>query len=252
MAAFALSTARALVGAPVTASIGGKATKAAVNAASRAVPAFARVEVTRRGLSGFARLGLVAASARVPQTRAFHLTAFAADEEADAAPAEGPVKLYVGNLSWGIDDASLGDIFAEYDASEMTVVTDVNSGRSRGFGFVTVANQAEADKAIASLDGVVRARARALSSRPVSSSKRHLDRQSNPDRPDARRARAPTRTRRVFPIRARAVPSPELPRPTTRPRARSRARNAPEGDDFFTRRPADRPAPPRLDASAGG
>ena len=59
MAAFALSTARALVGAPVTASIGGKATKAAVNAASRAVPAFARVEVTRRGLSGFARLGLV-------------------------------------------------------------------------------------------------------------------------------------------------------------------------------------------------
>ena len=233
MAAFALSTARALVGAPVTASIGGKATKAAVNAASRAVPAFARVEVTRRGLSGFARLGLVAASARVPQTRAFHLTAFAADEEADAAPAEGPVKLYVGNLSWGIDDASLGDIFAEYDASEMTVVTDVNSGRSRGFGFVTVANQAEADKAIASLDGVVRARARALSSRPVSSSKRHLDRQSNPDRPDARRARAPTRTRRVFQIRARAVPSPELPRPTTRPRARSRARNAPEGDDFF-------------------
>ena len=197
------------------------------------MPAFARVEVTRRGLSGFARLGLVAASARVPQTRAFHLTAFAADEEADAAPAEGPVKLYVGNLSWGIDDASLGDIFAEYDASEMTVVTDVNSGRSRGFGFVTVANQAEADKAIASLDGVVRARARALSSRPVSSSKRHLDRQSNPDRPDARRARAPTRTRRVFPIRARAVPSPELPRPTTRPRARSRARNAPEGDDFF-------------------
>ena len=99
---------------------------------------------------------------RAPDPRAFHLTAFAADEEADAAPAEGPVKLYVGNLSWGIDDASLGDIFAEYDASEMTVVTDVNSGRSRGFGFVTVANQAEADKAIASLDGVVRARARAL------------------------------------------------------------------------------------------
>ena len=89
MAAFALSTARALVGAPVAASVGGKATKAAVNAASRAVPAFARVEVTRRGLSGFARLGLVAAAARVPQTRAFHLTAFAADEEADAAPAEG-------------------------------------------------------------------------------------------------------------------------------------------------------------------
>ena len=128
-----------------------------MNAASRAVPAFARVEVTRRGLSGFARLGLVAASARVPQTRAFHLTAFAADEEADSAPAEGPVKLYVGNLSWGMDDASLGDLFGEYGASEMTVVKDNESGRSRGFGFVTLADQASADKAIAALDGVVRA-----------------------------------------------------------------------------------------------
>ena len=233
MAAFALSTARALVGAPVTASIGGKATKAAVNAASRAVPAFARVEVTRRGLSGFARLGLVAASARVPQTRAFHLTAFAADEEADAAPAEGPVKLYVGNLSWGIDDASLGDIFAEYDASEMTVVTDVNSGRSRGFGFVTVANQAEADKAIASLDGVVRARARAPLLAPFRP--RSATSIANPTPIVQTRAE---RARRLEPdacsqyVRARRT-VPELPRPTTRPRARSRARNAPEGDDFF-------------------
>lgn len=234
MAAFALSTARALVGAPVAASVGGKATKAAVNAASRAVPAFARVEVTRRGLSGFARLGLVAAAARVPQTRAFHLTAFAADEEADAAPAEGPVKLYVGNLSWGIDDASLSDLFAEYDASEMTVVTDMNSGRSRGFGFVTVANQAEADKAIAALDGVVRARARALSCRPVASAKRHLRRPSNPDRrdADARRARAPTRTRNAVPSRARrTVPRPPAPR-----HAPSRAiahPKRPQGDDRF-------------------
>jgi len=39
----------------------------------------------------------------------------------------------------------------------MTVVRDNESGRSRGFGFVTLADQASADKAIAALDGVVRA-----------------------------------------------------------------------------------------------
>ena len=66
-------------------------------------------------------------------------------------------KVYFGNLSWGMDDASLGDLFGEYDASEMTVVRDNESGRSRGFGFVTLADQASADKAIAALDGVVRA-----------------------------------------------------------------------------------------------
>ena len=54
-----------------------------------------------------------------------------------------------------MDDASLGDLFGEYDASEMTVVKDNESGRSRGFGFVTLADQASADKAIAALDGVV-------------------------------------------------------------------------------------------------
>lgn len=233
MAAFALSTARALVGAPVAASVGGKATKAAVNAASRAVPAFARVEVTRRGLSGFARLGLVAAAARVPQTRAFHLTAFAADEEADAAPAEGAVKLYVGNLSWGIDDASLSDLFAEYDASEMTVVTDVNSGRSRGFGFVTVANQAEADKAIAALDGVVRARARALlSCRPVASAKRHLP--AHPTPIVETRARADPNPRRGPITRARRT-DPRPPAPRHAPSRAIGARNAPRATIDFSR-----------------
>ena len=158
MVAFALTTARAFVGAPVaTASIGGQAGKAAVAASARAVPAFARFGVAARLGLGVQTASPVAAFARVASARAFHLTAFAADEDgAEAAPAEGPVKRYVGNLSWGIDDAALGDIFAEYDASDMAVVSDMNTGRSRGFGFVTVANQAEADKCIASLDGMVR------------------------------------------------------------------------------------------------
>lgn len=142
--------------APVAASVGGRAAKAAVPAA-KAAPAFARVSAPARHFNGLAASGVSSAFRAPIAARAFHLTAFAADEEGAEAPAEGPVKLYVGNLSWGMDDASLGDLFGEYDASEMTVVKDNESGRSRGFGFVTLADQASADKAIAELDGVVRA-----------------------------------------------------------------------------------------------
>lgn len=142
--------------APVAASVGGRAAKAAVSAA-KAAPAFARVSAPARHFNGLAASGVSSAFRAPVAARAFHLTAFAADEEGAEAPAEGPVKLYVGNLSWGMDDASLGDLFGEYDASEMTVVRDNESGRSRGFGFVTLADQASADKAIAALDGVVRA-----------------------------------------------------------------------------------------------
>jgi len=139
--------------APVAASVGGRAAKAAVSAA-KAAPAFARVSAPARHFNGLAASGISSAFRAPVAARAFHLTAFAADEEGAEAPAEGPVKLYVGNLSWGMDDASLGDLFGEYDASEMTVVRDNESGRSRGFGFVTLADQASADKAIAALDGV--------------------------------------------------------------------------------------------------
>ena len=156
MAAFTLTNARAMLTAPVAASVGGRAAKAAVSAA-KAAPAFARVSVPARHFNGLAASGISSAFRAPLAARAFHLTAFAADEEGAEAPAEGPVKLYVGNLSWGMDDASLGDLFGEYDASEMTVVRDNESGRSRGFGFVTLADQASADKAIAALDGVVRA-----------------------------------------------------------------------------------------------
>ena len=63
------------------------------------------------------------------------------------------MKLYVGNLSWGIDDAALGDIFAEYDASDMAVVSDMNTGRSRGFGFVTMSSAEEAEMVVSQLNG---------------------------------------------------------------------------------------------------
>ena len=62
-------------------------------------------------------------------------------------------KLYVGNLPWQADDDQLRDIFAEYgDVSSATVITDRDTGRSRGFGFVEM-DDAGADRALAEANG---------------------------------------------------------------------------------------------------
>ena len=46
-------------------------------------------------------------------------------------------KLFVGNLSWNVDDAQLEELFREYGEIESArVITDRDTGRSRGFGFV--------------------------------------------------------------------------------------------------------------------
>jgi len=64
------------------------------------------------------------------------------------------VKVYVGNLSFSVDDTALKDLFASYgEVSEAKVVNDKYSGRSRGFGFVTFENEEDAKKAIAEMDG---------------------------------------------------------------------------------------------------
>ena len=63
-------------------------------------------------------------------------------------------KLYVGSLSYGTDDASLKSHFAQAGNLESaTVVMDKMTGRSRGFGFVEMATDEEADKAIETLNG---------------------------------------------------------------------------------------------------
>jgi len=63
-------------------------------------------------------------------------------------------KLYVGNLSYNIDEGGLGDIFAPFGAVEsVAIVTDRETGRSRGFGFVEMANDADALAAIEALNG---------------------------------------------------------------------------------------------------
>jgi cold-inducible RNA-binding protein len=62
-------------------------------------------------------------------------------------------KLFVGGLAWGTDNAGLERAFASYGRiEEARVITDRETGRSRGFGFVTFANEEDAKKALA-LDG---------------------------------------------------------------------------------------------------
>ncbi|XAR69102.1 hypothetical protein NMG60_11000570 [Bertholletia excelsa] len=63
-------------------------------------------------------------------------------------------KVYVGNLSWGVDDLALETLFSEQGkVMEARVVYDRDSGRSRGFGFVTYSSAVEVNNAIESLDG---------------------------------------------------------------------------------------------------
>ena len=63
-------------------------------------------------------------------------------------------KIYVGNLPWSVDKGKLEDLFSPFgEISEATVISDKYSGRSKGFGFVTFADEASAQKAIAEMNG---------------------------------------------------------------------------------------------------
>jgi RNA recognition motif-containing protein len=63
-------------------------------------------------------------------------------------------KLFVGNLSWNTRDDGLYEAFAPFGAvTEATVIMDGDTGRSRGFGFVTFADEAAGDDAMSAMDG---------------------------------------------------------------------------------------------------
>jgi len=63
-------------------------------------------------------------------------------------------KVYVGNLPWSANEDDLYDIFANYGTVTLAnVVMDRETGRSRGFGFVTMGTPEEANAAVQSLDG---------------------------------------------------------------------------------------------------
>lgn len=64
------------------------------------------------------------------------------------------MKLYVGNLAFDSTEADLQELFEQFGTVREThVITDRETGRSRGFGFVTMANNAEGEAAIAALHG---------------------------------------------------------------------------------------------------
>jgi RNA recognition motif-containing protein len=63
------------------------------------------------------------------------------------------MKLHVGNLPFSVSDEDLKNLFAEYNAEEVTLIKDKFSGRSKGFGFVTISNDEVAQKAITDLNG---------------------------------------------------------------------------------------------------
>lgn len=63
-------------------------------------------------------------------------------------------KIYVGNLPWRATDAQLTQLFSAHgEVSEARVVTDRETGRSRGFAFVSMATPEAARAAIAALNG---------------------------------------------------------------------------------------------------
>lgn len=64
-------------------------------------------------------------------------------------------RVHVGNLSWKVDDSALTSLFSEVgEILEAKVIYERDSGRSRGFGFVTFNSAEDANSAIESLDGV--------------------------------------------------------------------------------------------------
>ena len=65
-----------------------------------------------------------------------------------------PTKIYVGNLAFSTDSAALRSLFAPHgEVTSAQVVEDRDTGRSRGFGFVTFSDATGANAAIAALNG---------------------------------------------------------------------------------------------------
>jgi RNA recognition motif-containing protein len=65
------------------------------------------------------------------------------------------IKLYVGNLSYDTNNSDLQQLFEPFGTVDSaTVITDRDTGRSKGFGFVEMSSKSEGDKAIRELNGV--------------------------------------------------------------------------------------------------
>lgn len=63
------------------------------------------------------------------------------------------MKIYVGNLSYSVTENQLRDMFAEFgEVESVNLITDRMSGQSKGFGFVEMLDNSEADKAMKALN----------------------------------------------------------------------------------------------------
>lgn len=63
------------------------------------------------------------------------------------------MNIYIGNLEYGVTEDQLRDTFAEFgEVSSSNIITDKFTGRSKGFGFVEMPNDAEANQAIDALN----------------------------------------------------------------------------------------------------
>ena len=63
-------------------------------------------------------------------------------------------RCFVGGLAWATDDRSLGSAFSQYgDVVDSKVIQDRETGRSRGFGFVTFSSKESLDAAIEAMNG---------------------------------------------------------------------------------------------------
>jgi RNA recognition motif-containing protein len=65
------------------------------------------------------------------------------------------MNIYVGNLSFKVSESELEELFKEFGTVDsVKIITDKFSGRSKGFGFITMENDDEAKKAIEELNGI--------------------------------------------------------------------------------------------------
>lgn len=63
------------------------------------------------------------------------------------------MKLHVGNLPFAVDDEELKELFSDYKPEEVALIKNKFSGRSKGFGFVTISDDEIAKKAMNELNG---------------------------------------------------------------------------------------------------
>lgn len=64
------------------------------------------------------------------------------------------MNIYVGNVSYNSSEEELSNLFSEYGTvSSVKIIINKHTGRSKGFGFVEMANEEEGEKAVENLDG---------------------------------------------------------------------------------------------------